>query len=586
MSRTSQGSVAVPHGAALSARSRTGRLLAGAVAATVVAGGLTLVDSTSAVAATAAAPSTSKPLAQSVGNFLDATLGGNTLDSIAKLKYATARAPGAQSVQNPLDATVLNAIDLPLTGALQLGAGQKALQLGAVNQIAKANVDGSSLGASGAVSNSGGVSIGGDNNAYPANAMINLSAAALSSNSPIPVPGGGSASALGGVTANIGAVAATASTPKGVDKGSSTSYQIASLNLKIGSPLLGRVLSNVLAAVTNGLSTVVTSLTSAIGQLAPLPPDCSLTSPTAITKPISLEGGAMVIDPTNASITIDLEALLKVLGLDLNKMPANTDLLAYLLAYLADPNGLNKGVQGIVNGLTGPLQDQFTACSAALNAIPALGPILSKLAPLLTQGQKSLEDAITGLVSQIAGAAGVNPLAPLADVLQKLLDIGVNVQPNGPAGPKNAAYTDHLAATPKQGTPVVPGQTVERAIEINVAAAAGSGLPGLPSIPGLGSLPIPSAFAKPVDAAPAANSGILTLALANAAAGPSSAAAAPPASTTPASPQPPNRIPTGVPAGMSDHGGTPLAPVVLLIVAVLTAGAGAVSWRVRGRHLS
>jgi hypothetical protein len=128
-----------------------------------------------------------------------------------------------------------------------------------------------------------------------------------------------------------------------------------------------------------------------------------------------------------------------------------------------------------------------------------------------------------------------------------LIDIGVNVQPNGPKG----SFTSRMAATPKQGTPVVPGQTVVRALEIDV----------------LGSL--------------------LTVGIANAAAGPSSAAPAPvptAATTAPAASAlgvDAASVPRAIPAGAAGHG-TPLAPIVLLVTGLLMAGAGATAWRLRG----
>src|SRR4051794_6812164 len=118
------------------------------------------------------------PNAQSAGNFLDATIGGNPIDSIAKLAFARAQNPGSVTDQNPLDVTVLNAINLPLTGALQLPK-LAGINLGAVNQVALAKSDGESYGAAGAVLNSGGVSVGGDNNPPPAGASIDLCASAL-----------------------------------------------------------------------------------------------------------------------------------------------------------------------------------------------------------------------------------------------------------------------------------------------------------------------------------------------------------------------------------------------------------------------
>ncbi|MBN9619321.1 MAG: choice-of-anchor G family protein, partial [Actinobacteria bacterium] len=546
-------------GSPVASRSRTRWIpfVATGTAAVVAACAIASAGGGAAGAATA-------PQAQSAGNFINATLGGNAIDQIAKLAYAQAVAPGSNGVQNPLNVTALNAINLPLTGDLVLPR-LLGIDLGAVNQVANANVNGSSYGGSGAVSNSGGVSVGGTGGPTSM-ASIDLNASTIAGNSGIAVPGGGTADALGEVKATIGAVAALAKTPVGYGKAASTTYDIASLNLTVDSPLLGSLLGNVLKTLTSVLGQIVTTLTSGLKGLVGLPADCSLVSPSAITQPISLEKGAITIDPSTASISISLDKLLGVLGLNINSLPANTDLISYLLAYLADPKGLAAGLEGVVNGLLDPLEAQFTACTAALNAIPILGPVITNLLSTLTSGQTTVESTISGLVADIVGSAG-NPLAPLASILEKLIDIGVNVQPNGAAGPSGAAYTDPLEANVKQGAPVVSGQTVVRAIEVNVAAMGGSALPGLSSLPSLGGLGLADASARSltgklagtgfVQAAPGSGTGILTLALANAAAGPSAAAPTPPASSSnpPATSVPPTGIPTGVPAGQALHHG-------------------------------
>ena len=137
--------------------------------------------------------------------------------------------------------------------------------------------------------------------------------------------------------------------------------------------------------------------------------------------------------------------------------------------------------------------------------------------------------------------SGQSILTPIGTLLKKLVDIGINVQPNGPKG----TYTDKLKATPDQGTAVVPGQTIVRAIEINLV-----------------------------------NDPLATLALANAAAGPSSAA---PPSTTPSSSTPGTSLPTGVPAGLASRGGgSPDLPLVLLVAGLVLGVGGAAAYKIRG----
>lgn len=515
------------------ARQRWVPFAAAATAAALTVGAIATTGGGAAGAATA-------PQAQSAGNFVDATLGGKPIDQIAALKYARAQAPGANGVQNPLDVTVLNAINLPLTGALQLPT-LLGINLGAANQVAKANVDGSSYGAAGAVNNSGGVSVGGDNNAFPSNATINLSGSGIAGSA------GAAGDALGGVKVNLGAVSAIAQTPVGYAKAGTTQYKIADLNLELGSPLLAQTLAPVLSGVTGVLKQVATAAGAVTQKIS----GCDLTS-GAVPTTLSLEGGAVVIDPATGKITIDLDALLKVLKLDLNNLPPNTDLVNLLVNYLTSPDGLAAAIQGAVDGLVNPLITKYEACRAAVAAIPVLGPVLQTLLDTLVSGKATLEATLSGLAKQFGAAAGTNPLAPLADVLKKIVDIGVNVQPLV----KSGDFTDKLADhTPKQNEtppPAVPYSTLVRAIEVNVLPTNNT-------------------------------DGLLSLALANAAAGPSTAPAAPP-STSPAPPTtaPPTRVPTGVPAGAGTHGASPVLPLTLLLLGLMFAGGGAFAYRYRG----
>ena len=290
---------------------RSARVLAAALAVTVGAGTALLFGGASAADAAGA------PQSQAVGRFLDGQLGPQTLESVLDVKDARASNPGTVTDRNPLDVEVGGQGDIPLSGKLQLPGSGNAVHLGAANQVAKAKSDGFAYGASGAVADSGGASIGGSGHSYPANASIDLSAAAIPSPGTVPLPGAGNAAALGGVTASIGAVAALASTPAGFSHRtghtSSTKYQIGSLTLGLGSPALGGVLGQL------GKALKLPSVPSVPG----LPSSCSIKTQALST--ISLDGGAVTIDPTSGTITVDLAALLKQAGVNLNALPANTD---------------------------------------------------------------------------------------------------------------------------------------------------------------------------------------------------------------------------------------------------------------------
>jgi hypothetical protein len=442
-----------------------------------------------------------------------------------------------------------------------------------VNQVATADIDGSSAGGSGLVKNSGGVSLGGNDSAYPADATIDLSAAALGS-VPIPalpaipgLPTGGTATsatnvaALGGVRAQIGALGAVASTKKGGDFRSPT-YDIAGLKLVLGSPALGRLLQT-LAAGNKSVSGLISALTAALGALPGSTnlgsAKCALTPGTAPTTirldrdPTNSSAYAVVIDPATATLTVDLAALLHVLKLDINDLPANTDLLAYVLNNLGKI--LADGLSGVISGITTPLQKLGADC---LSLLPApVQTLLATLFTTLSNGQQQLSTALSGVAAQLS-SAGAPGLKALTDGLAQVVAIGVNVQQGAfpLAGAANAkyGYTSKLKATPDQGTAVVSGQGVVRALEIDVLGGQ-----------------------------------VASLALANAAAGPSNPQAPADSSSTPVTPAPSTAvpatdIPTGVPAGMgTTHGGSPVLPITLLSLALVFAAGGAAAYRFRGR---
>lgn len=506
-------------------RSRAVRAVAGTAVVCIGVG--------AALLAPAAAASAATPRSHAVGRFLDGAAGGSPIQSVVDLHDARASNPGTVSDQNPLDVTLFGQADIPLSHNLQLPNGGNDIHVGAATQIASARSNGHAVGASGAVSNQGGASVGGQSG-RPADATLNLSPDAFPS-TPLPLPGG-KAAALGGLSATIGAVSARAATPAGFAAGGTTHYSIAGLTLTLKSPALGGVLKQ---------------LATALDQPSPVPSpplpgkapsQCSFTGQLLPT--LSIAGGAVTIDPVTGALTIDVAALMHTLGANLNGLPANTDLLAYLTKYLS--SGFSTGLQSALVNSFATQKANFAAC---LTAIPSAFP------PPLNSAAKAAVDAFTSAVvaaqTQLTSAldqvtsklgGGPNPFAPLVTGLAKVLRIGVNVQPNGPRGD----YTSSLHATPDQADAVVPGETIVRAIEIDL-------------VPGQGA----------------------SLALANAAAGSSAPVVAP----TPTSAVKHNHIiPTGVPAGQGPIGGAPDLPAILLGIGALFAAAGGLVWRLGARR--
>jgi len=509
-------------------RSRWVPIAAATTAAVLTAAAIATAGGGTAGAATA-------PAAQSAGNFLDATIGGNPIDQIAELAFARAQNPGNVTDQNPLDVTVLDSINLPLTGALQLPE-LLGINLGAANQVALAKSNGESRGASGAVLNSGGVSVGGDGGASPADATIDLCASTLGE------CGSGSRDPLGEVSLGVGAVSSIARTPEfgppfadswldTCTQSEPTCYKIAGLDLNLSSPLL----ATVVGPLTDALTSLLGQLTSLLGGL--LPASCTL------TPDLTFDDGVITINAADGSIGVSVGALLEALGLNLNDLPPNTDLLAKVLDYLTSTDGLGKGVTAILDGLVGPLEAALDDCNPGGLA----GQLLTSLLSLIDTGKTTIETAVSTLTSALGGADLSALVGPLTDVLSQLVGIGVNVQPQVSSGD----FDTNLDSLPKQGMtpPPVPYEHTVRAIEIQLLGEAG-----------------------------------VTVALANSSAGPSNPAVAPPtaATPTPTTSVPPTAVPTGVPAGEGTHGGNPALPIVLLALGLMFAGGGVLAYRMRG----
>ena len=372
---------------------------------------------------------------------------------------------------------------------------------------------------------------------------------------------------------------------------------VADLQLAIGSPALGALLSQLNDAfqtnVVDGLGALSPTLATALNTIGFK--GCSLTAPTSTT--IKLEGGGVVIDPTTGTVTVDLKILLKrLLGIDIAHLStSNFDLVKFLVEKL--PTILSKGLESVVNGLTTSLENQFTACTNALTSALSALPIplpTGTLTDALKTLQGDIKDGINSVADPLISSSS-SGLSTLASGLTGVADIGLNVQSGPKIQPHNITYkyTTQLSKTPDQATKVVKGQSLVRAIEIDLldasAGAASGGLPsGLPTLPGTSSVNARQLAGAHQAAAATSGNSVVSLALANAAAGPS--VAAPTVTRTTSTPNTPTTttgtdIPTGVPAGAAGHsdGGSPLLPVALVLLGLMVAGGGALSLRMRGR---
>ncbi len=355
------------------------------------------------------------PVSQSRGRFLTGQIGGTSLDTIAAIQGEQAANYGGADVlhYNSLDASALDgAIKLPLTGALQLPGGN-VLHLGAVNQIARASGDGSALGASGAVNNSGGVAVGGSNTVPPADASLDLSG----------LGGSSVASTLGNLKLTIGALSAIADQAGGTNGAQTGKYNIAGLSLDLTSPALANVTGPLVSTLTTTAQSLASQLNSSpLGAVVTVTgannfPDAATTLTT-----LDLANGAITASLTTGAIHIDVAALLKSLGLDLNNLPPNTHLLPYLTQALS--TALPAGVASLLSGLQTKYLAAFSGLGFTIAGVPVNSSQLAVLTPILNTLSGQLTSALTSAGSQFSSAA----FGPLASAFGSNLDLIVNGQ--------------------------------------------------------------------------------------------------------------------------------------------------------------
>lgn len=343
------------------------------------------------------------PVSQARGQFLSGTIGGRDLSAVASIAGVEAQNFGGSPVvrSNTLQASALNAINLPLTGVLQLPGGN-AVRLGAVGQYSRADGDGAASAASGAVGNSGGIGVGSAPGGLPADATIVL-----------PGPSG---TALGSIRIALGAVSAAAS--QGAGGGQTGAYRIASLSLELDSPALAAAARPPVAAISGGAGALQQKFGAAVpgvtvAGLDQLPTAGGLTA-------LSVAGGAVTADLTTGTVHIDIAALLTSLGLDLNQLPANTHLLPYLTRALG-----TLAPAAAQSALT-TLQTRFDSALGGLTFSKAGTPVSGTQLQALDAIRQQAASALSTTATQAAANIGGNAFEPLANALASALDIIVN----------------------------------------------------------------------------------------------------------------------------------------------------------------
>lgn len=417
----------------------------------------------------------------SAGRFLSGTLGGTNVDTIAQLRGVAAANPGNIGAnKNNLDLTLLSAIPVKVPGGINLDVANLLSPNGAagvISQYAAAPSKSKSVGASGAVSDSGAILT--TNGSVPTGAKVDLSGNVIPGINP------------GLASVNIGLGALSSNTT--VENGSPTTraYQIAGVNLQASVPLLKTVVGSITTAlapvnaannVTLSLATVCPLLTNAttvtidalVAQLnqitagvgdaiklaldplntlgnspinpctvadllaaLPLPPvipglntaldklvAVKVTGLADVTNGLkSFSNGGVALDLANGTITLDLAEILKAAKVDINNLPANTDLLQYVTSDLISTkltSVINSAITNLVTNL-GKVDIEVTLAGTVV-------PV--KLTTLTGQAVPALAGALTQASSAIGqlGAPIDNVLKDLVPNLNRIVKLTANNQ--------------------------------------------------------------------------------------------------------------------------------------------------------------
>lgn len=440
-----------------------------------------------AMAATACGPDAEGFMTRSEGRALSGNLLGANLDSIAEAEgvqvtndgevaVASAGQPvnGLESAfRDPLTVNALSALQLPLTGLLELPTNNGT---GVVGQFGQSRNTGQALGASGYVTDSGGIDLADDQTGdYPDLATLKLSNLL---NSPLlgDIGLGDTLSGVSDLELEVGAVAGQASLDTCAEKwsggatdefagartmaadaatdvvaGLERHHLAAAADLTFRSAAVGSLVGGI-DTTLNGLQgqinaligqqSVTTSLVNAVATLlngvlgllglgAIQVKKLTATIDTAPVRQLLSTSfgdakGVLTIDPSQGTIRIDTAALLAkagspVDGRTLNGLPPNTDILA-------DPVVLNALTASLTDALADWIGRVQSALTAQIDAIRVTADmsiqvkLLLPVAEITASVDGSLGDLLAGTVKattsvKLLGALDLGLLNPLLNAL-------------------------------------------------------------------------------------------------------------------------------------------------------------------------
>jgi hypothetical protein len=372
--------------------------------------GFALVAPLGAHAATTTAKTT-----YAEGQFLGGTILGTDLDTIAALGSAVAKNNGTQSTQTSHDPLALSALGTRLVdqkNGVQLDLGQ-FLDAGVLSQYAKASNNGTSMAASGAISQDGGVGAGTVGTGTPGSLTLNLSK----------LLGASFADTVANATLDVQAAAAQANA---AGKNASGKYALAGLKLNFTSPALAHLKSHITTAL-NPVKHALHSLDGSNGILAGTVGNASanvsplLGTNVSVTAKINanldaaiqplLDGkygnGAVSFSLETGAVSVDLA---KLLGGTLNNKAVGTEVLSGPV--------VNEIIKGITDTV-GTLADQIVTridralrsagvdIHATANVLTSRAPVVSRVCqPASGSGSGSNSGSGNGLGGLIGGVVG------------------------------------------------------------------------------------------------------------------------------------------------------------------------------------
>jgi hypothetical protein len=389
---------------------------AGAVAATIAVSGAL------ALAAPVSASAEDHAESYAKGQFLSGSILGSDLAALVKTQFAEAHNDGTQGVQtskDPLKVTALNAVTVGDGSQSELPLGD-FIQLGTVSQFAQAKDDGVSTGASGAITDDGGIAAGTSTTTPPASATFDLSK----------LLGSQFASTITDLKLQLSQIAAQADGQVGEASGD---YTLSGAKLKFTSPALAGLNDRIGTAVDQAGSSLGTlmgqsgDLVGAVNDLVQgVDPVLNLLGADAtVTATIDTANlrdaiqplldsqygdGAVTIDPTTGEVTIDLA---KLQGGDLNDLPPNTELLNdQIINGVLDSitSTISTLADQVVDKVTTALHDATVNLSASTTVDIAQAPIVQNICHVVqvpgSDSGSGLDDTLGNVLGGLSGLLG------------------------------------------------------------------------------------------------------------------------------------------------------------------------------------